>query len=69
MMEEQKLSPVEEAPQFAIPRNSPSLAFQVHQILGSTLDEVDEEIDRDWEYSRHVLHQSLISTGDRNPKF
>jgi hypothetical protein len=37
-----------------------SLAFQVHQILGSTLDEVDEEIEQDWEYSRSILRQSLV---------
>lgn len=42
------------------PLPSPSLAFQVHQILGSTILEVDEEIDVDWEYSRDKLRQSLI---------
>ncbi|KAI9475841.1 MAG: hypothetical protein EXX96DRAFT_574879 [Benjaminiella poitrasii] len=37
------------------------LAYQVQQILGSTLDEVDEEIDKDWEQSRNKLQQSLAS--------
>ncbi|CAO3608986.1 unnamed protein product [Mucor fragilis] len=37
-----------------------SLAFQVYQILGSTLDEVDEEIEQDWEDSRNKLRQSLL---------
>lgn len=37
-----------------------SLAFQVYQILGSTLDEVDEEIEQDWECSRSKLRQSLV---------
>lgn len=55
-----------EKPQFARTKTSSSLAFQVHQILGSTLDEVDEEIDRDWESSRDMLHQSLASAGGRN---
>ncbi|GAA5813070.1 hypothetical protein MFLAVUS_006537 [Mucor flavus] len=45
---------------FATTRTNASLAFQVHQILGSTLDEVDEEIDKDWENSRNVLRQSLV---------
>lgn len=36
-----------------------SLAYHVNQILGSTLDEVDEEIDQDWEESRRRLRQSL----------
>lgn len=58
-----------EKPQFARTKTSSSLAFQVHQILGSTLDEVDEEIDRDWENSRDMLHQSLVSAGGRNHHF
>lgn len=37
-----------------------SLALQVYQILGSTLDEVDEEIEQDWEHSRSKLRQSLV---------
>ncbi|GAN01563.1 hypothetical protein MAM1_0009c00996 [Mucor ambiguus] len=37
-----------------------SLAYQVYQILGSTLDEVDEEIEQDWEDSRNKLYQSLL---------
>lgn len=37
-----------------------SLAYQVYQILGSTLDEVDEEIEQDWEDSRNKLRQSLL---------
>lgn len=45
---------------FATTRTNASLAFQVHQILGSTLDQVDEEIDKDWENSRKVLRQSLV---------
>ncbi|KAG2236302.1 hypothetical protein BDF21DRAFT_425014 [Thamnidium elegans] len=45
---------------FATTRTNSSLAFQVHQILGSTLEEVDEEIDKDWENSRKVLRQSLV---------
>ncbi|CAO3656891.1 unnamed protein product [Mucor hiemalis] len=52
-------------PHFARTKTSSSLAFQVHQILGSTLDEVDEEIDKDWENSRDMLHQSLVSAGGR----
>jgi hypothetical protein len=39
--------------------NSISLGYHVNQILGSTLDEVDEEIDQDWEDSRRRLRQSL----------
>ncbi|KAI7905708.1 uncharacterized protein BX663DRAFT_291103 [Cokeromyces recurvatus] len=35
------------------------LAYQVQHILGSTLDEVDEEIDKDWECSRNKLKLSL----------
>ncbi|GAA5804823.1 hypothetical protein EDC94DRAFT_624204 [Helicostylum pulchrum] len=45
---------------FATTRTNSSLAFQVHQILGSTLEKVDEEIDKDWENSRKVLRQSLV---------
>lgn len=45
---------------FAITRSSSSLAYQVNQILGSTLEEVDEEIDQDWEISRNVLRKSLV---------
>lgn len=45
---------------FAVTPSSTSLAYQVNQILGSTLDEVDEEIDRDWENSRNRLRQSLV---------
>ncbi|CEP11562.1 hypothetical protein [Parasitella parasitica] len=41
-------------------QNQSSLAFQVYQILGSTLDEVDEEIEKSWEHSRDQLHQLLI---------
>ncbi|KAK4509261.1 uncharacterized protein ATC70_007611 [Mucor velutinosus] len=40
--------------------HQPSLAYQVHQILGSALDEVDEEIEQDWEDSRNKLRQSLL---------
>lgn len=50
---------------FATTKSSPSLAFQVHQILGSTLEEVDEEIDKDWETSRNVLRQSLVRNGSQ----
>lgn len=54
-----KLPPTPPA-HFAVTRSSSSLAFQVNQILGSTLEEVDEEIDQDWEISRNLLHQSLV---------
>lgn len=37
-----------------------SLAEQVRDILGSTLDQVDEEIEREWENSRMELRNSLI---------
>ncbi|KAI8330276.1 hypothetical protein BD560DRAFT_416397 [Blakeslea trispora] len=37
-----------------------SLADQVRLVLGSTLDEVDEQIDQDWEQSRAILQQSLV---------
>ncbi|OBZ83442.1 hypothetical protein A0J61_08506 [Choanephora cucurbitarum] len=37
-----------------------SLADQVRLVLGSALDEVDEEIEGDWEQSRAVLQQSLV---------
>ncbi|KAI8643223.1 hypothetical protein BD408DRAFT_415164 [Parasitella parasitica] len=40
--------------------NQSSLAFQVYQILGSTLEEVDEEIEQSWEYSRNQLRQLLV---------
>lgn len=53
--------PTQEVPtHFAITRSSSSLAYQVNQILGSTLEEVDEEIDQDWEISRNLLRQSLV---------
>ncbi|KAI9344485.1 hypothetical protein BD770DRAFT_397633 [Pilaira anomala] len=51
---------IKEDHQFAVTPSSTSLAYQVNQILGSTLDEVDEEIDRDWENSRNRLRQSLV---------
>jgi hypothetical protein len=37
-----------------------SLACQVQKILANTLDEIDKEIDLDWEKSRNALRQSLI---------
>ncbi|KAG2195446.1 hypothetical protein INT47_000411 [Mucor saturninus] len=53
-------APPELPTHFAITRSSSSLAYQVNQILGSTLEEVDEEIDQDWEISRNLLRQSLV---------
>ncbi|CAO3679514.1 unnamed protein product [Rhizopus stolonifer] len=35
------------------------LAGQVKEILGSTLDQVDMEIDKDWEKHRNVLQETL----------
>ncbi|KAG1441533.1 hypothetical protein G6F56_011438 [Rhizopus delemar] len=35
------------------------LAGQVKEILGSTLDQVDMEIDEDWEEHRNVLQETL----------
>ncbi|KAG2195445.1 hypothetical protein INT47_000410 [Mucor saturninus] len=37
-----------------------SLAIQVHNILGSTFDAVDKEIEQEWESSRVQLRKSLI---------
>lgn len=37
-----------------------SLACQVYEILGSTMDEVDREIDQDWEVKRTVLEKNLL---------
>jgi hypothetical protein len=37
-----------------------SLAYQVYEILGSTMDEVDREIDQDWEVKRTVLQKNLL---------
>lgn len=52
------------------PQRTTSLAYQVQQILGSALDEVDEEIDQDWEKSRNVLRQSLVlPSNNRNQQF
>jgi hypothetical protein len=42
------------------PRKTLSLAAQVQRILGSTLDEVDEEIEKEWDQSRTQLTQTLI---------
>jgi hypothetical protein len=50
------------APPAPPPHQLPSLACQVQMILAHTLDEIDEEIDLDWEKSRNVLHQSLITS-------
>lgn len=36
------------------------LAYRVHEILGSAVEEVDEEIDDDWEQRRNRLQQSLL---------
>lgn len=36
------------------------LAVQVRNILSSTFDDVDEEIEREWESSRKMLKKSLI---------
>lgn len=36
------------------------LAYRVHEILGSAVEEVDEEIDDDWEQRRNKLQQSLL---------
>lgn len=38
-----------------------SLAIQVHNILGSTFDIVDKEIEEEWESSRVQLRKSLIT--------
>lgn len=46
--------------QFPIVCPPTSLACQVQNILANALDEIDEEIDLDWEESRNVLRQSLI---------
>ncbi|KAF1797866.1 hypothetical protein V8B55DRAFT_1549630 [Mucor lusitanicus] len=57
------MSPSYEAPPPSPPPHKEhlsSLAYQVYQILGSTLDEVDEEIEQDWEDSRNKLRQSLL---------
>jgi hypothetical protein len=37
-----------------------SLAAQVRDILGNTLDDVDEEIEKEWENSRLKLRKSLL---------
>lgn len=37
-----------------------SLAEQVRVVLGSALDEVDEEIELEWEDHRKNLRQSLL---------
>ncbi|KAI8637913.1 hypothetical protein BD408DRAFT_423761 [Parasitella parasitica] len=37
-----------------------SLANQVQQILGSAFDEIDDEIEREWQVSRTKLNQTLI---------
>ncbi|CEG75173.1 hypothetical protein RMATCC62417_10264 [Rhizopus microsporus] len=42
-----------------------SLAYQVHQVLGSAIEEVDEEIDKDWEASRTVLEENLLIRNDK----
>ncbi|KAG1311287.1 hypothetical protein G6F64_003914 [Rhizopus arrhizus] len=59
-------------PNFITPPTTPStmsfdkeetrdnLAYQVYEILGSTMDEVDREIDQDWEVKRTVLQKNLL---------
>jgi hypothetical protein len=42
------------------PRKALCLATQVQHILGSTLDEVDKDIEREWDQSRTQLEQALI---------
>ncbi|CAO3607654.1 unnamed protein product [Mucor fragilis] len=37
-----------------------SLAAQVQHILGSTFDEIDDEIENEWQISRTKLNQTLI---------
>ncbi|KAL7314669.1 hypothetical protein PS15m_006212 [Mucor circinelloides] len=37
-----------------------SLAAQVQRILGSTFDEIDDEIENEWQISRTKLNQTLI---------
>ncbi|KAF1806452.1 hypothetical protein FB192DRAFT_1350576 [Mucor lusitanicus] len=37
-----------------------SLAAQVQHILGSTFDEIDDEIENEWQISRTQLNQTLI---------
>ncbi|KAI8997636.1 hypothetical protein BDB01DRAFT_771797 [Pilobolus umbonatus] len=39
-----------------------SLACQIQSILGSTIEEVDKEIEEHWETSRNSLRKSIIST-------
>ncbi|KAF7726200.1 hypothetical protein EC973_008998 [Apophysomyces ossiformis] len=45
------------------------LADQVRHILGSTLDEVDEEIEQEWESHRRELHNLLYPPSTRKPIF
>lgn len=37
-----------------------NLALQVQQVLGTTIEEVDEEIELEWEAHRRIMHQSLL---------
>ncbi|KAK4509096.1 Dolichyl-phosphate-mannose--protein mannosyltransferase 4 [Mucor velutinosus] len=37
-----------------------SLAAQVQRILGSTFDEIDDEIENEWQSSRTKLNQTLV---------
>jgi hypothetical protein len=50
------------------PSYSPSLAIQVRSILGSVVEEVDAEIDEDWEQSRNALNK-LLYTSHSSPVF
>jgi hypothetical protein len=50
------------------PSYPPSLAIQVQSILGSVLEEVDAEIDKDWEQSRNALN-TLLHTSNPSPVF
>ncbi|KAI8885267.1 hypothetical protein K501DRAFT_284441 [Backusella circina FSU 941] len=50
------------------PSRPPSLAIQVRSILGSALEEVDAEIDADWEQSRTALNK-ILHTSHSSPVF
>jgi hypothetical protein len=50
------------------PPRPPSLVIQVRSILGSVLEEVDAEIDEEWEQSRNALNK-LLYTSYPSPVF
>jgi hypothetical protein len=50
------------------PLHPPSLAIQVRSILGRVLEEVDAEIDEEWEQSRNALNK-LLYTSHPSPVF